>query len=137
MVEQVPVPDAQFTALDLVLHHQPRRKSYGYRNLLFRRQAYHWRHVIALSLLGNPSDLPCWRWNRADWPPVWEDIRRKPLRTAFKRLLMGPIWQAREMWQAEHKIMPTALLGTGGHQFLMAITFFFFRCRHFRRLISE
>jgi len=93
--------------------------------------------VIARSLMGPPTRLACWRWPTGDWPPVWEDIRQKPLRTAFKRLFMGPIWQARQMWQAEHKILLSALLGTGVHQFLMAMTFFFFRRRHLRRLTSQ
>ena len=134
MAETVPIPDSNYQPLKLVLQHEPRRNSYGIRNVLFRKQSYHWRRVIAQSLMGPPTELPCWRWPAGDWPPVWEDIRRKPLRTALKRLLLGPIRQAREMWQAEHKIIPTALLGTGAHQFLMAITFFFFRWRHSGRL---
>jgi glycosyltransferase involved in cell wall biosynthesis len=90
MVEQVPVPDGRFTPLELVLHHQPKRKSHGYRNLIFRKQAYHWRHVIALSLLGKPTDLPCWRWSNTDWPPGWREIVERPVRTGFKRLLFTP-----------------------------------------------
>ncbi len=134
MAETVPIPDTGYEALQLVLHHEPKRKSYGIRNVLLRKQAYRWRTVIARSLMGSPTELPCWRWYSGDWPPVWEVMRRKPLRTGFKRLLLGPVWQAREMWQVEHKIVPTALLGTGLHQFLMAITFFFFRLRRFRRI---
>src|SRR5580700_1779934 len=49
MVEQVPIPDTRWEPLDLVLHHQPKGKSYGVRNILVRRQAYHWRRVIAQS----------------------------------------------------------------------------------------
>ena len=134
MAETVPIPDSHYHPLKLVLQHEPRRSSYGIHNILFRKQAYHWRMVIAQSLLGPPTELPCWRWSAGDWPPIWEDIRRKPLRTAFRRLVLDPVRQARAMWQAEQRIIPTALLGTGAHQFMMAVTFFFFRWRHSRRL---
>jgi len=128
MAETVPIPDSNYQTVKLVLQHEPRRKSYGVGNILFRKQAYYWRRVIAQSLIGLPTELPSWRWTSAEWPSSWESFRCRPLRTAFRGLLLGPVRQAREMWQEEHKIIPTALLGTGAHQFLMAITFFFFRC---------
>jgi hypothetical protein len=123
MVEQVPVPDGQFTALDLVLHHQPRRKSYGYRNLIFRRQAYHWRYVIALSLLGKPADLPCWRWNGADWPEVWLEIVERPIRTGFKRVLFGPYEMLRIYARHRRYELVYTLPGSGLHHFLICMEF--------------
>jgi hypothetical protein len=80
-------------------------------------------------LLNPIHDLPCWRWQSDAWPADWQEIQQKPLRTAFRRLLISPLRQAREMWRDEHKLLVSALLGTGLHQFLMAVTFSFFRLR--------
>src|SRR5436190_7772726 len=46
MAEASPIPETGYAALNLILHHEPSRKSYGIRNILCRRQAYHWRRVI-------------------------------------------------------------------------------------------
>ncbi len=72
MVEQMPVPDGIYQPLDFILRHQPERKSYGLHNILVREQAYLWRERIANSLLGKPTDLPCWRWESEEWPLGWE-----------------------------------------------------------------
>ena len=134
MVEAVPIPDGRWMAVPLVLRHQPRRKSYGVVNLVFRKQAYHWRRVIALSLLEPVNRLPCWRWTSPEWPGIWQEVRRNPMRTAVRRLVMGPIRQGREMWRKEHTVLPSALLGTGLHQCLIAVTFFFFHRRFGKKL---
>lgn len=96
MAEQVPIADGRLEALSLILQHRPRRKSYGLRNLLLRPQAYRWRRVIAQSLLGKPTDLATWRWTDEAWPPIWQEIRDRPLWTAFKRLF---VWSARTAFQ--------------------------------------
>src|ERR1039458_6931801 len=49
-VEQAMVPDGVCQPLDFILHHQPSRKSYGFHNVLVRKQAYRWR---AISMLAN------------------------------------------------------------------------------------
>jgi hypothetical protein len=103
MVEQVPVPDGKYQPLDLILHHQPLRKSYGFRNLVFRKQAYRWRERIATSLLKMPSDLACWRWGKDPWPAIWEEIRRHPLRTAATRLTMESLRGLRAQWRSERR----------------------------------
>ena len=121
MVEQVPVADGTFTALDVILQHQPGRKSYGYRNLIFRRQAYRWRHVIALSLLGKPADLPCWRWNGADWPRVWQEIIEGPVRTGCKRLLLAPYEMLRIFVRHHRYELIYTLPGGGLHHFLICL----------------
>ena len=61
MCEQSPVPDAKYLPLDFVLHHQPGRKSYGWHNILVRRQSRRAVGFIANCLLGKPTDLVCWR----------------------------------------------------------------------------
>ena len=101
MAEQVPVPDGRYEPLDLVLHHQPMRRSYGLRNVLVRKQAYRWRECIARSLLGNPTDLACWRWESTAWPGTWEQIRQRPLRTALWRLVRWTVSGLRRQWRLD------------------------------------
>jgi hypothetical protein len=134
MVEQSPVPDGRYEALDMVLHHQPLRKSYGLHNILFRKQAYHWRRVIAQSLLGQPTDLNCWRWDKeAEWPPTWEEIRRHPFSTALRRLLKSPLLTLRDQWKTERKIFPLAALSNPLHHALLCLTFWRLRRQHLRQ----
>ena len=110
MVEQVMIPDGRYEPVDLILHHQPRRKSFGLRNVLLRKQAYRWREVIARSLLGKPTDLACWRWESEAWPDDWEQIRQHPFPTAMRRLVMGTLRGARNHWRWERKLLLAAAL---------------------------
>jgi hypothetical protein len=123
MVEQVPLADDHFETLSLILRHQPQRKSYGFGNLLWRKQAYQWRHVIAQSLLGKPTDLACWRWTREEWPLVWEQIRRQPLRTGLRRLLGWPLRTAGHMKRTEGRVILSAVLSSGIHHCLIALNY--------------
>jgi Glycosyl transferase family 2 len=123
MVEQVPVPDGRLLAEELVLIHQPLRKSYGFKNLLCRRQAYHWRERIASSLLHNPSDLPCWRWDNKPWPPRWEQIRRRPLSTAISRLSIESLRTLRNQWRTERKLYPVAAISGPIHHALICLKY--------------
>src|SRR6185369_2693845 len=115
MCEQTPVPDGDSAPLDLVLHHQPPRKSYGWHNMLFRPQSRRGAIHIANCLLGKPTDLPCWRWDTPAWPPHWEQIRQQPLRTAFKRTIKGIFRGFRDQWRAEKKIFPIATFSNPMH----------------------
>lgn len=123
MAEQSPLPDFECKPIDLILNHQPRRKSTGITNIIFRRQAYHWRRVIIQSLLGKPTELPCWRWNDPNWPPSWEVIRLNPLQTALDRLIRFPIHNARSHWKYEHKIFISDVVNPGLHHFLLCVGF--------------
>ena len=67
MPEQTPMASGRFESTDLTLHHRPRRKSYGFHNLLIRRQGHRWRQHIAKNLLGAPTQLACWRWTSGSW----------------------------------------------------------------------
>jgi hypothetical protein len=128
MVEHVPVPDGQYQALDFILHHRPKRKTYGLHGVIIRRQAYHWRRVIARSLLEKPTDLACWRWDSPEWPLGWEQIRRRPLWTAVKRLTKGTAEGLREQWRLEGKLFPLAAVANPLHHALICIEFW--RQRH-------
>jgi hypothetical protein len=128
MAEQVPVPDGVYQALDFILHHQPGRKSYGLYNILVRKQAYFWRNCIATSLLGKPTDLACWRWQDEQWPLGWEQIRRNPLWTAFKRVIKG-FRGLRDQWRVERKIFPSAAFDNPVHQALICIRYWALRCK--------
>jgi hypothetical protein len=124
MVEQVPIPDSRYESLSLVLHHQPKRKSYGIRNILFRRQAYHWRRVIAESLIGKPTDLPCWRWTSAEWPEFWHYLRRYPLRHSLVCLLRFPLHQFRGMITMHQVPLLSECLNPGLHHFMLGLRVF-------------
>jgi len=129
MVEQVPVADGRYEPLPLILRHEPRRKSYGLCNVLFRRQAYHWRERIAYSLLGRPTELACWRWTSETWPPEWEQIRRRPFRTALSRLTLGTFRSLRDQWRQEGKLMPLAALANPVHHCLICMKYWQLRRR--------
>ena len=109
MADQGPIPDGCFEQLDLVLHHQPERKSYGIRYTVARPKVRRWHVEIARSLLGKPTDLPCWRWDDPAWPRKWEEIRQRPLTTGLKRLVMSPIGNAREMMRLGELPRPSFL----------------------------
>jgi hypothetical protein len=123
MVEQVPVADGYYEPLELILHHQPRRKSYGLLNLLARRQAYRWRACIAQSLLGKPTDLHCWRWTSEDWPADWEEIRHRPVRSFFSLLILGTLRTVRDQWKMEQRIYPAAAISGPIHHALICVAY--------------
>ena len=129
MVEQVPVADGTWEPLQLTLHHQPKRKSYGLQNLLLRQQAYRWRERIAASLLGKPTDLNGWRWTSEAWPGDWEQIRRRPLRTALSRLTLGTFRGLREQWRQERKLFPWAAVSGPIHHALICLKYWQLRRR--------
>ena len=137
MAEQPVIPDGIFKPLDLILHHQPRRKSYGMYNILMRKQAYRWRAVIASSLLGKPTDLPCWRWESETWPADWEQIRRHPLRTGLRRLVRGPFWRLRDQWRVEKRFFFEDALSGPVHHFLLCLKYWQVRRQHLRKMASE
>ena len=133
MAEQVPIPDREFEALPRILEHRPARKSYGFSNLLLREQAYHWRGVIAQSLLGKPTDLQCWRWTSQQWPTIWEEIRKRPLRTGFYRLMMWPLFNLREMKRVEGRVILSAVIFAGLHHCILAVMYWRLRLRQTKR----
>ena len=130
LVEQGVIPEGRLEPLDMVLHHQPNRKSYGFHNVLVRKQAYRWRALIAQSLLGKPTDLPCWRWESENWPDCWEQIRRHPLQTAFRRLVMETFRGLRSQWRAERKLFFEAALNGPVHHALLCLKFWQVRRQH-------
>jgi len=121
MVEQTPIPDADWIPLHFILHHEPIRKSYGIRNILFRKQAYNWRTVIAKSLIDSPNKLPCWRWNSADWPSSWSSIQDRPLHHSLRSLLKYPLYQLRDIIAARELPRLSACLQPGLHHFMLGI----------------
>jgi len=116
MCEQGPIPDDRYEPLDLILHHQPKRKSYGAYNQLFRGQSQRGALHVARCLLGKPTDLVCWRWESETWPIHWEQIRQRPLWTAFKRVTRGFLFGLRDQWRTEKRLFPSAALTGPFHQ---------------------
>lgn len=124
MAENVPEPDGQWAPLPLTLQHEPPRASYGLRNILSRRQAYLWRHVIARSLLlPNPGSLPCWRWNNPEWPVGWRQIREQPVWTGIKRLIKYPVSIAMAMLKRGEFPRPGFCWMLAAHHFLICMEF--------------
>lgn len=121
MVEQTPMIEGQVTELPLTLCHQPCRKSYGIRNILFRPQAFVWRTVIASSLLGSPLALPRWRWNTADWPGSWKAVIDDPLVEGFYRLLKFPWEQIRSLRSHGEKFSVSICLNPAIHHFMLCM----------------
>jgi hypothetical protein len=119
MNEQTPIPDGRYEPLDFVLHHQPKRKSYGMRNILFREQAKRGMKFIAHCPLGKPTDLNCWRRDSETWPEHWEQIRQRPLYTGCKRLLIGTLRGLHAQWRAEQKFFPIAAISGPLHDCLV------------------
>jgi hypothetical protein len=130
MVEQTPIPDVRYEPLNFILHHQPPgRKGYGLSNIVSRKQAYQWREYIAHSLLGKPTDLACWRWDNAAWPVAWEQIRQRPLWTAFKRLVKGTLSTMRDQLKMERRLFPIIAFGGPLHHALICFEFWCLRRR--------
>ncbi len=129
MCEQVPIPDGRNVPVDLILHHQPKRKSYGFHNTLARKQSWRGVEFIAHCLLGKPTDLVGWRWTSEHWPLHWEQIRQRPLRTALKRVLKGLLLGIRDQWRTEGRLFPVVAATGPLHQVLI--------CLKYRRLRQE
>jgi hypothetical protein len=130
MCEQSPVPDGCCEHLDLVLHHQPPgRKAYGIRNIFWRKQSRRGANFIARCLLGKPTDLVCWRWEKDSWPLEWEQIRQRPLWTAFKRLVKGTLSGLRDQWSKERRLFPMVAISGSLHNSLTCYGFWRLRRR--------
>ena len=129
MVEAGYIPDGRLEPTGLVLLHQPRRKSYGFHNVLIRKSAYHWREKIAEALLGKPTELPCWRWTDPNWPVDWEQIRAHPLKTAFRRLVMMTFRGLRSQWRVDRRFYVEAALNGPIHHALICLKYWQLRRR--------
>jgi hypothetical protein len=123
MAEQTPVAEGSVLPLPLVLCHQPRRKSYGFRNILFRRQAYRWRSVIVRSVAGSPMDLPRWRWSSHEWPDPWRRLRSRPLAYAIRSLLLMPVHTAKALVRSGIFPRIGILFQSAIHHFMLGIQF--------------
>jgi hypothetical protein len=131
MCEQSPIPDGTYEPVDgLVLCHQPKRKSFSLQNSIFRAQSRNGRAFIVECLLGKPTDLNCWRWDDEAWPLGWEQIRRRPFWTAFKRLLMWPQRALRHQWRRERKLFPLAAICGPLYHALICFKFWRSRRKH-------
>jgi hypothetical protein len=129
MAEQVPVSETIFSEQDLILKHQPVRKSYGVRNVILRQQAYRWRQVIALSLLKTPTDLPRWRCADHAWPLPWSQIRSDPLKYATRALVLMPLFTAKTMLKSRNWPRPGIVFQSAVNHFMLAMLFWSLRRR--------
>jgi hypothetical protein len=137
MAEQAVVPDGQFRPVDLILHHQPKRNTHGFWNMIVRAQTRRVAKLVARCLLGKPTDLVCWRWESETWPVEWEQIRRHPLRTAFKRLIRWTLRGFRDQWRFEKHFFPTAAIGGPLFHALICLEFWRVRRQHLRKMVIK
>jgi FkbM family methyltransferase len=121
LVEQTPVIEGRIVSLPLTLCHQPRRKSYGVRNILFRKQAGAWRRVLAASLLGSPLALPRWRWDTGEWPGGWTRVVEEPLVEGLYRMLKFPWVQWRALRTHGEKFSASTCLNPALHHFMLCM----------------
>jgi hypothetical protein len=129
MCEQSPIPDGNCEPLDFVLHHQPPgRKAYGLKNILVRKQSWRGAAFIACCLLNKPTDLICWRWESEEWPQHWEQIRRRPLWTGFKRMIKTTLFGLRDQWRMERRLFPIIAVTASLHQMMTCLEFWRLRC---------
>jgi hypothetical protein len=126
MAEQGPIPDQKWQNTGLVLHHRPKRKSYGPGNLLLRKQAYIWRKVIAQSLTKAPSNLPRWRWSSEKWPPYWEEITQSPCRAAIKRFLLSIPLEYIYTRRNGYDFIFEEAIGTALHKLLVPLAYWYY-----------
>lgn len=124
MVEQTPIPLAKILPIPKVLAHEPKRKSYGVRNIFFRRQAYLWRRVIAGSLMNSPTKLPSWQSMDNSWQEPWKSKIEYPLKLALWCLFWFPLCQMKDMLKFERKIDISACLNPGLHHLLLQMAIF-------------
>ena len=123
MVEQGPIPDFPWQPCNLVLHHRPRRKSFGPGNLLFRKQAYSWRKCIASSLVRRPQNLPSWRYHSNTWPVHWEQIQQTPWRIGPFRFIKSFFYDLVIRRRKGLDFIWEDTLATAIHQLLLAWSF--------------
>jgi hypothetical protein len=123
LTEQTPIADGVVMETGLVLRHEPARKSYGIRNILFRKQAYVWRALIAISLLRTPLDLPRWRWSDDNWPQPWLSLKKRPLRYALWSLVFMPAYTTKAMLNNGVLPRPGFVFQSGLHHFLAALKY--------------
>ncbi len=122
MAEQSPIPCTRWLPTGLILHHQPPRKSFGLRNLIFRRRSYSWRMCIAFSLLLPPASLPRWNYQASEWPLYWEKIIRRPWATGLVRFARSLFRGLLAIRLKNTGVFLSDLFATATHQLLMAWT---------------
>ena len=133
MCEQGVIPDGRLEPLDIILHHQPYRKTHSLHNMIFRKQSRRGRAFIARCLLGKPTDLPCWRWESEAWPLGWKQIRQHPLWTALKRLVMMTFRGLRSQWRLERRFFPIIAIGGAIYHALMCLKFWQVRRQYLQK----
>jgi hypothetical protein len=92
--EQGIMPEGRSVKIPLTLCHEPAMRTHGLKNLFAKNRTMAGRKRIVNALLGSPLDHPRWRYESAEWPLLWEQIRRHPLLTLVYRLLVWPLRQA-------------------------------------------
>lgn len=121
--EQGPMPEGKSTKLPLILCHEPSHRSHGLANIFGKSRSVSGRKRIVDALLGSPLDHPRWRYESAEWPWHWEQIRRHPLLTLVRRLFIWPLRQAGAMILAGEFPRPSLFMHAGIFHALLCYDF--------------
>lgn len=111
--EQGIIADGAALKLSLVLHHQPKFRTHGLRNIFGKPRTAQARQNVVAALIGSPLLQPRWRYTDVDWPPIWQSVVKHPLRTGLWRLFVWPIRQAVAMSAAGDLPRPSVFLHSG------------------------
>jgi glycosyltransferase involved in cell wall biosynthesis len=122
LVEQVPIPEGKWINLDLVLHHEPKRKSFGFRNILFRRQCWVWRRVIARCLVeSSVSKLPRWNYGDSNWPRPFLDMAEHPLLHMYRSMFISWRWSLKHIIKSRLWSVLYCFYASGWHHALICL----------------
>lgn len=130
LVEMTPQGGGEWSPVLCVLHHAPTRKSYGLRNILWRRQAWVWRSVIAQSILKSPLTLPRWRWLEDSWPQPFRQMTEQPISYALKAVFLNWRWGAKALWKNRMWKVFYCAPCAGWHHALICLNVFWLRIRN-------
>lgn len=107
------IAEGKLLKLPLILCHQPQGRSHGLRNILGKQRTGQGRGNTARALLGSPLEHPRWRYDDKRWPPIWEQIKDRPIVTGLWRLFVWPIRHALAMLLAGDLPRPSVFMHSG------------------------
>ena len=129
LYEQGIMPDSECVQVALILNHEPPMRSHSPRSILRKARTSRGRRNAVEALIHSPLDVPTWRYTSETWPPIWEKIRRHPVRTGLYRLTVWPLRHAAAMMLAGEWPRPSVFLHSGLFHALTCFEFW----RHQRR----
>jgi hypothetical protein len=123
------LPDGRFIKVPLILCHEPKGASLGFRNIFGKKRTDRARKNNARALLDSPLDHPRWRYDSAEWPQDWQHVKDHPIVTGLWRLFFWPPRQALAMLLAGDLPRPSIFMHAGVFHATICFEFWRQRCR--------